>query len=46
LPKYFGRDGRKEADESLRRRSGDRGSPRMLGAFNEKPNNQSIDLAA
>src|SRR4029077_2518808 len=30
-----GRDGREEAEELLRRRSGDRDSPRMLGAFNE-----------
>jgi len=36
LQKYFGRDGREEADELLRRRSGDPDSPRMLGAFNEK----------
>ena len=36
LHKYFGRDGREEADELLRRRSGDGDSPRMLGAFNEK----------
>ena len=35
LQKYFGRDGREEADELLRRRSGDTDSPRMLGAFNE-----------
>ncbi|MFO1136195.1 MAG: benzoyl-CoA 2,3-epoxidase subunit BoxB [Rhodoblastus sp.] len=36
LHKYFGRDGREEAEELLRRRSGDADSPRMLGAFNEK----------
>ena len=36
LQKYFGRDGREEAEELLRRRSGDRDSPRMLGAFNER----------
>src|ERR1044072_2343610 len=36
LQKYFGRDGREEADDLLRRRSGDEDSPRMLGAFNEK----------
>jgi len=36
LQKYFGRDGREEADELLRRRSGDQDSPRMLGAFNER----------
>src|SRR5215467_8449381 len=36
LQKYFGRDGREEADELLRRRSGDEDSPRMLGAFNEE----------
>jgi benzoyl-CoA 2,3-epoxidase subunit B len=35
LHKYFGRDGREEADELLRRRSGSEDSPRMLGAFNE-----------
>jgi benzoyl-CoA 2,3-epoxidase subunit B len=35
LHKYFGRDGRAEADELLRRRSGSADSPRMLGAFNE-----------
>ncbi len=35
LHKYFGRDGREEADDLLRRRSGDRDAPRMLGAFNE-----------
>ena len=36
LQKYFGRDGREEAEELLRRRSGDPDSPRMLGAFNER----------
>jgi benzoyl-CoA 2,3-dioxygenase component B len=35
LHKYFGRDGREEADALLRRRSGDQDSPRILGAFNE-----------
>jgi benzoyl-CoA 2,3-dioxygenase component B len=35
LQKYFGRDGREEAEELLHRRSGDADSPRMLGAFNE-----------
>jgi benzoyl-CoA 2,3-dioxygenase component B len=35
LHKYFGRDGREEADELLRRRSGSDEKPRMLGAFNE-----------
>ncbi len=35
LQKYFGADGREEAAELLRRRSGDRDTPRMLGAFNE-----------
>jgi benzoyl-CoA 2,3-dioxygenase component B len=35
LHKYFGRDGREEAEELLRRRSGSEDSPRMLGAFNE-----------
>ena len=35
LQKYFGAEGREEADDLLRRRSGDADSPRMLGAFNE-----------
>ena len=35
LHKYFGRDGREEANELLKRRSGDADKPRMLGAFNE-----------
>jgi benzoyl-CoA 2,3-epoxidase subunit B len=35
LHKYFGRDGREEAEELLRRASGDADHPRMLGAFNE-----------
>jgi benzoyl-CoA 2,3-dioxygenase component B len=34
LQKYFGRDGREEAEELLRRRSGSQDAPRMLGAFN------------
>jgi benzoyl-CoA 2,3-dioxygenase component B len=36
LHKYFGRDGRDEAEELLRRRSGSADAPRMLGAFNEQ----------
>src|SRR5207302_2022859 len=36
LHKYFGRDGREEAEELLKRRSGDADKPRMLGAFNEE----------
>jgi benzoyl-CoA 2,3-dioxygenase component B len=36
LHKYFGRDGREEADALLERRSGDRNNPRILGAFNEQ----------
>jgi len=36
LQKYFGKDGREEADELLNRRSGDDDKPRMLGAFNEE----------
>jgi len=36
LQKYFGKDGREEAEELLRRRSGNEDSPRMLGAFNEQ----------
>src|SRR6516164_5644174 len=35
LHSYFGRDGREEAEELLRRRSGDPDKPRILGAFNE-----------
>ena len=35
LQKYFGKDGRDEAEDLLRRRSGHEDSPRMLGAFNE-----------
>jgi len=36
LHKYFGRDGREEADALLKRNSGDADNPRILGAFNEK----------
>jgi benzoyl-CoA 2,3-epoxidase subunit B len=35
LHRYFGKDGRDEADELLLRRSGDTDHPRILGAFNE-----------
>jgi benzoyl-CoA 2,3-epoxidase subunit B len=35
LHRYFGRDGRDEADELLERHSGDVDNPRILGAFNE-----------
>jgi benzoyl-CoA 2,3-dioxygenase component B len=35
LQKYFGKEGREEADDLLRRRSGHEDTPRMLGAFNE-----------
>jgi benzoyl-CoA 2,3-dioxygenase component B len=35
LHKYFGTDGRDEADDLLRRQSGSEEAPRMLGAFNE-----------
>ncbi len=35
LQKYFGTDGREEAEALLERRSGDADTPRMLGAFNE-----------
>ena len=38
LHKYFGRDGRDEADELLERRSGDADKPRILDAFNEPCN--------
>jgi benzoyl-CoA 2,3-dioxygenase component B len=36
LQKYFGADGREEAEALLERRSGDEDTPRMLGAFNEE----------
>ena len=36
LHRYFGRDGREEAEALLERRSGDSDNPRILGAFNEK----------
>ena len=36
LHKYFGRDGREEAEQLLQRRSGDADRPRILGAFNEE----------
>jgi benzoyl-CoA 2,3-dioxygenase component B len=35
LQKYFGADGREEADMLLERQSGSEDHPRMLGAFNE-----------
>jgi benzoyl-CoA 2,3-dioxygenase component B len=36
LQKYFGTQGREEAEELLHRRSGHQDNPRMLGAFNER----------
>src|ERR1700728_875128 len=36
LHAYFGRDGRDEAEDLLRRNSGSADSPRILGAFNEE----------
>ena len=36
LHRYFGRDGREEADALLQRRSGEQDNPRILQAFNEK----------
>jgi benzoyl-CoA 2,3-dioxygenase component B len=35
LQRYFGKDGRDEADELLERRSGNPDRPRILGTFNE-----------
>jgi benzoyl-CoA 2,3-dioxygenase component B len=35
LHAYFGREGREEAEQLLKRNSGDTDSPRILGAFNE-----------
>ncbi|MFQ3191352.1 MAG: benzoyl-CoA 2,3-dioxygenase component B [Paraglaciecola sp.] len=39
LVKYFGRDGRQEAEEMLERRSASEDKPRILGAFNEPTDN-------
>ena len=36
LHAYFGREGREEAEQLLKRNSGDPDSPRILGAFNEE----------
>ena len=36
LHAYFGREGREEAEQLLRRNSGDVDAPRILGAFNEE----------
>ena len=36
LHAYFGREGREEAEQLLKRNSGDLDSPRILGAFNEQ----------
>jgi benzoyl-CoA 2,3-dioxygenase component B len=36
LHAYFGREGREEAEELLRRNSGSADAPRILGAFNEE----------
>ena len=36
LHAYFGKDGREEAEQLLKRNSGDFDSPRILGAFNEE----------
>jgi benzoyl-CoA 2,3-dioxygenase component B len=36
LQRYFGRDGREEAEALLERRSGDANNPRILTAFNEQ----------
>lgn len=36
LVKYFGKDGREEAQALLERRSGQQDNPRILGAFNER----------
>ena len=39
LNRYFGRDGREEAQALLDRRSGDANNPRILTAFNERTGN-------
>ena len=36
LHAYFGREGREEAEQLLKRNSGDADAPRILGAFNEQ----------
>src|SRR4029078_952523 len=36
LPRFFGREGRADAEALLARRSGDVDNPRILGAFNER----------
>ena len=36
LMAHFGRDGREEAENLLKRKSGDPDKPRILGAFNER----------
>ena len=36
LHKYFGKNGREEADDLLKRSSGSQEAPRLLGAFNEQ----------
>ena len=36
LQAYFGREGREEAEQLLKRNSGDPDAPRILGAFNEE----------
>src|SRR3989454_484420 len=43
LHRYFGRDGREEAEALLARRSGDPDRPRILGAFNA-PIDDSVSL--
>jgi benzoyl-CoA 2,3-dioxygenase component B len=42
LQKYFGKDGREEADDMLVRSSGSDDSPRMLGAFNEETHHMFV----
>src|SRR5499427_5001929 len=42
LQKYFGRDGREEAEQLLQRRSGDPDKPRMLGAFTEEAHHMFV----
>jgi benzoyl-CoA 2,3-dioxygenase component B len=39
LHRFFGRDGREEAEELLQRRSGNPDKPRILGAFNQPVEN-------
>ena len=42
LHAYFGREGREEAEQLLKRNSGDLDAPRILGAFNEETHRLAV----